>query len=161
MRTFESIELSGGKIDRGEILQNRESGRKVVVLQSDRSARENHPNKGEGSVVGYEGERQPGDPAACRGRKSPPAKQQTAAQIQSSEEWQESLWKKWPTEDSWPANLSVYEAAAFMRIHPDSIRGALVVGRDGKARLAHQKWGAIFRIRRADLSAFGRVETRG
>ena len=85
----------------------------------------------------------------------------TAAQVQSTEGWQRRQWVKWPREEMWPLAVSVYEAAAFLRVSPDLIRDALIIARfDGKARLAHQKIGSIYRIYLADLKSFGRVEAR-
>lgn len=78
----------------------------------------------------------------------------------SSPEWQDELWRRWPREEDWPARLDVYEAAAYLRLSPDTIRRALVQARDGRAKLAHQRIGSIYRIRRVDLDTFGKVEAR-
>jgi hypothetical protein len=78
----------------------------------------------------------------------------------SSTAWQDELWRRWPREEDWPARLDVYEAAAYLRLSPDSIRRALVQARDGRAKLAHQRIGSIYRIRRVDLDTFGKVEAR-
>ena len=82
------------------------------------------------------------------------------AQIKASESWQGALWRRWPRGDCWPAKLDIYEAAAYLRVSPDTIRRALIVARDGRARLAHQRLGATYRIRKADLDTFGSVEGR-
>jgi excisionase family DNA binding protein len=85
----------------------------------------------------------------------------TAAKMKSTAEWQHGLWTRWPREDCWPAKMDVYEAAAYLRVSPDTIRRAVTVARDGKARLAHQRLGAIYRIRKIDLDAYGVVPGRG
>ncbi len=73
----------------------------------------------------------------------------------------DSLWQKWPAESDWPGVLDLYEAAAFLRVDYKSVWRACKVGRtDKKARLAHQRIGTNYRIRRADLVALGRVEAR-
>jgi excisionase family DNA binding protein len=90
--------------------------------------------------------------------KSPCAR--TQAQIKASETWQNELWVRWPREENWPAKLDIYEAAAYLRVSPDTIRRALIVARDGRARLAHQRLGATYRIRKADLDVFGAVAGR-
>lgn len=84
----------------------------------------------------------------------------TAAKTKSTAEWQDSIWQRWPREECWPAKMDIYEAAAYLRISPDTIRRAVIVARDGKARLAHQRLGSIYRIRKIDLDAFGVVPGR-
>lgn len=84
----------------------------------------------------------------------------TAAKIKASEAWQNRLWQNWPREECWPAKMDIYEAAAYLRVSPDTIRRAVIVARDGKARLAHQRLGAIYRIRKIDLDTFGVVPGR-
>ena len=88
-----------------------------------------------------------------------PAKR-TAHQIKSSREWQAALWHRWPSLDAWPETLDVYEAAALLRVHPDTLRRAMVTGRDGRARLAHSRLGAVIRLRKSEVLRFGRVEGR-
>lgn len=83
-----------------------------------------------------------------------------SAKIKSSAEWQECQWARWPNEGAWPARLDIYEAAAYLRVSPHTIRRFLAVARDGKARLAHQRVGAVYRIRRVDLDAIGSVTGR-
>jgi excisionase family DNA binding protein len=56
--------------------------------------------------------------------------------------------------------MDVYEAAAYLRVSPDTIRRAVVVARDGRARLAHQRLRSVYRFRKADLDAFGAVPGR-
>lgn len=56
--------------------------------------------------------------------------------------------------------MDIYEATAYLRISPDTIRRAVIVARDGKAGLAHQRLGSIYRIRKIDLDAFGVVPGR-
>jgi excisionase family DNA binding protein len=84
----------------------------------------------------------------------------TAAKIKASQDWQDQLWKNWPPEECWPAKMDIYEAAAYLRVSPDTIRRAVIVARDGKARLAHQRLGSIYRIRKIDLDTFGVVAGR-
>jgi excisionase family DNA binding protein len=83
-----------------------------------------------------------------------------AAKIKASSAWQDRLWQNWPRDECWPAKMDVYEAAAYLRVSPDTIRRALVVARDGKARLAHQRLGSIYRIRKIDLDSFGVIAGR-
>lgn len=87
-------------------------------------------------------------------------KRLTRHQIKASATWQEALWKKWPHESDWPGYLDVYESAAFLRVSPDTIRRALVTGRDGRALLPHSRPAGIYRIRKEDLYTFGRVDGR-
>lgn len=84
----------------------------------------------------------------------------TAAKIKASTAWQDQLWQNWPRDECWPAKMDVYEAAAYLRVSPDTIRRALAVARDGKARLAHQRLGSIYRIRKVDLDSFGVIGGR-
>lgn len=84
----------------------------------------------------------------------------TQAQLKASETWQNELWMRWPREECWPAKLDIYEAAAYLRVSPDTIRRAVVVARDGHARLAHQRLGAVYRIRKSDLDTFGMIQGR-
>ncbi len=91
---------------------------------------------------------------------SPAKSSNETAREKSSPIWQGELWRRWPREEDWPARLDVYEAAAYLRLSPDSIRRALVQARDGRAKLAHQRIGSIYRIRRIDLDAFGKVDAR-
>lgn len=81
-------------------------------------------------------------------------------QIKATAAWQEALWKKWPAVSDWPGFLDVFEAAALLRVSPDTIRRALTVGRDGRARLAHSRPAGIYRIQKEDLLAFARVDGR-
>ena len=92
--------------------------------------------------------------------REPAAASSTAAKIKASSTWQDRLWQNWPREECWPAKMDIYEAAAYLRVSPDTIRRAVVVARDGKARLAHQRLGSIFRIRKIDLDTFGVVPAR-
>lgn len=92
------------------------------------------------------------------GRGSAPAR--TQAQLKASEAWQSELWMRWPREECWPAKLDIYEAAAYLRVSPDTIRRAVVVARDGRARLPHQRLGAVYRIRKSDLDTFGMIQGR-
>jgi hypothetical protein len=76
----------------------------------------------------------------------------TSAQIKSTEDWQLALWRRWPLEQDWPGILDIYEAAAYSRVSPASIRRATTPGRDGRARLAHRR--SPIRIRKADLDVY-------
>ncbi len=78
----------------------------------------------------------------------------------ASAAWQDTLWRCWPRKECWPAKMDVYEAAAYLRVSPDTIPRALVGARDGKAKLAHQRVGAVYRLRKVDLDAFGSVPVR-
>jgi excisionase family DNA binding protein len=84
----------------------------------------------------------------------------TSAKLKASAAWQDALWRRWPREACWPAKMDVYEAAAYLRVSPDTIRRAVVVARDGRARLAHQRLRSVYRFRKADLDAFGAVPGR-
>jgi excisionase family DNA binding protein len=84
----------------------------------------------------------------------------TAAKLKATAAWQDSLWQRWPREECWPAKMDIYEAAAYLRVSPDTIRRAVVVARDGRAKLAHQRLGSIYRIRKIDLDGFGMVPGR-
>jgi len=83
-----------------------------------------------------------------------------SAKLKASATWQDALWRRWPREDCWPVKMDVYEAAAYLRISPDTIRRAVVIARDGRAKLAHQRLGSVYRFRKADLDAFGAVPGR-
>jgi excisionase family DNA binding protein len=83
-----------------------------------------------------------------------------SAKLKASAVWQDALWRRWPREEVWPAKMDVYEAAAYLRVSPDTIRRAVIVARDGKAKLAHQRLGSVYRLRKADLDAFGSVPGR-
>jgi len=87
-------------------------------------------------------------------------KRLTRHQIKASAEWQDALWRKLPQEADWPGYLDVYESAAFLRVSPDTIRRALVTGRDSRALLSHARPAGIYRIRKDDLRGFGRVDGR-
>jgi len=80
--------------------------------------------------------------------------------MKAAEAWQNDLWLRWPRVECWPGILDIYEAAAYLRVSPDTIRTPVTVGRDGKAKLAHQRPNSIYRIRKTDLDAFGSVEGR-
>lgn len=97
---------------------------------------------------------------ACEDLISCASVRQSAKKLKSSDEWQSALWMRWPNESAWPVKLDIYEAAAYLRVSPDTIRRFLAVARDGKARLAHQRVGSVYRIRRVDLEALGSVAGR-
>lgn len=77
-----------------------------------------------------------------------------------SREWQDAQWAKWPTAAHWPGSLDLYEAAAYLRCAYITLWRACQTGRDHKARLAHRRLGDGYRIAKADLDRFGRVEAR-
>ncbi|MBL9212708.1 MAG: hypothetical protein JNL92_19760, partial [Opitutaceae bacterium] len=54
-----------------------------------------------------------------------------SAKLKASATWQDALWRRGPREDCWPAKMDVYEAAAYLRVSPDTIRRAVVIARDG------------------------------
>jgi hypothetical protein len=81
-------------------------------------------------------------------------------EVKSSRAWQAQLWALWPTEAQWPGVLDIYEAAAFRRVHPDTIRRACTPDRNKQARLTHQRLGASYRIKKSALEAFGLVTER-
>lgn len=80
-----------------------------------------------------------------------------SAKLKASVTCQDALWRRWPREDCWPAKMDVYEAAANLRVSPDTIRRAVVIARDGRAKLALQRLGSVYRFRKGDLDAFGAV----
>lgn len=73
----------------------------------------------------------------------------------------DDLWRKWPRTEDWPGSLNLYEAAAYKRVDYKTLWRACQTGRDGKARLAHQRFGTDYRISKAALDRFGLVEQRG
>jgi excisionase family DNA binding protein len=84
----------------------------------------------------------------------------TQAQKQATSAWQESLWAKWRTPEAWPDRLSVAEAAAYLRVSPDTIRRLVTLDRTGRARLAHQRIGVRIIIRKPSLDEVGMVNAR-
>jgi hypothetical protein len=78
----------------------------------------------------------------------------------TSRAFQDSLWAKWPTPAQWPGSLDLYEAAAYKRVAYLTLWRACQKGRDGMARLEHQRLGSIYRVDKAKLDAFGRVKER-
>lgn len=84
----------------------------------------------------------------------------TADQRKSTEAWQLACWVRWAKEEDWPGKLDLYEAAAYLRVSPASIRRATEVDRAGRAELPHQRIGAAYRFSRRDLDCHGRVEGR-
>lgn len=77
----------------------------------------------------------------------------------ATREWQDDLWRRWPTPAEWPGWLTVYEAAAYVRVHHHTIREALEPDRSGRASLAHKKIGGTYRIRKSVLDAWNDVES--
>jgi excisionase family DNA binding protein len=69
-------------------------------------------------------------------------------------------WEQWKLPDDWPHLLNVMEAAAYLRVSQDVVCDALHIARDGRARLAHHRFGRRIIIRRSDLDAFSYVEGR-
>jgi hypothetical protein len=74
--------------------------------------------------------------------------------------WQDMLWQHWPTPAQWPGTLDVFEAAAYKRLSEDTIRAAARPGRDRRAKLRHQRFGATYRFAKADLDTYGLVQAR-
>lgn len=89
-----------------------------------------------------------------------PAPVKSRHAMKCGREWQDLQWAKWPTPAHWPGVLDLYEAAAYRRVHPDTIRRATVPGRDHKAKLRHQRFGSGLRFSKGDLDRFGVVEER-
>jgi hypothetical protein len=83
-----------------------------------------------------------------------------AARLKRTAEYADLLWKKWPRAEDWPGSLTIYEAAAYKRVEYKTIWRACKPGRDGKARLSHQRFGTDYRISKAALDRFGLVEQR-
>jgi hypothetical protein len=77
--------------------------------------------------------------------------------FKSSPDWQDSCWTRWPKEESWPGILDLYEAAARVRMSPDTIRRATATGRDGRAKLAHRRIGTSYRFWLRDIDNYGIV----
>lgn len=76
------------------------------------------------------------------------------------EAWQLARWAAWPTEESWPGMMDLYEAAAFLRVHPMTIRRACQPDRKGNAAMSHQRVGSAYRISKRSLLAWGAVKSR-
>jgi excisionase family DNA binding protein len=70
-------------------------------------------------------------------------------------EWQAALWQHWPTAADWPVVLDLSEAAAYLRMHPATLRKHCAA-----SKLRHQRIGAAYRLQRADLDAHGVVEAK-
>ena len=87
-------------------------------------------------------------------------KQSEAHGLKSSEAWQLAQWQRWPTEGLWPGVMDIYLAAAFCGVCPRTIQRVCVPDREGRAALAHQRFGAKYIIRKGALLAFGRVKSR-
>ncbi len=80
-----------------------------------------------------------------------------AGPLRATREWQDAQWKRWPTEADWPGLLTIYEAAAYLRVHHHTIRAALVPDRSGRADLPHKKVRGAYRIRKKALDSWGEV----
>lgn len=78
----------------------------------------------------------------------------------TSRVFQDTLWAKWPAPANWPGSLDLYEAAAYKRVAYLTLWRACQTGRDGRARLKHQRFGSVYRVDRAALDAFGVVQQR-
>ena len=87
----------------------------------------------------------------------PGATQAERARFKRSSEYAEMLWAKWPQAEDWPGVLDVYESAAYLRVHYNTLFRACTPDRTGRARLAHQRIGLAYRISRAALDSFGFV----
>lgn len=81
------------------------------------------------------------------------------ARFKRSAAYAEDLWKKWPRAEDWPARLTIDEAAAYLRLHPYTVRRACTPDRSGRAALKHQRIGMTFRITRDALDQFGVVQS--
>lgn len=90
----------------------------------------------------------------------PPGVRVVQAKVKARSEWQASQWRDWPRVEDWPASLTVYEAAALLRVSPDTIRRILTTDRLGRAALCHTRVGAIYRIKKSDLLKYGAVPSR-
>ncbi len=84
----------------------------------------------------------------------------SSAVLKSSADWQLAQWVRWPLEAQWPGVMDLYEAAAFRRVHPSTIRRACMPGRDKRAELPHQRIGVSYRITKSALQNFGAVKER-
>jgi hypothetical protein len=73
--------------------------------------------------------------------------------VKSSAGWQLEQWRRWPDENAWPGVLDVYEAAAFLRVHPWTIRTAIKAHDEGRPGIPAQRIGGAIRIRKVDLVA--------
>lgn len=91
-----------------------------------------------------------------------PSKRNTNAsrQLKGTREWQDAQNAEWAARGFVPASLDLYEAAAYKRVCLETIRRACIPDREGKAALKHQRFGAAYRIAKADLDRFGLVDER-
>lgn len=124
-------------------------------FENSATASGNGPDTGATNLVA-EGACAESKPKKCPGKRE---RKLTAAQIQSSDAWQDEQWQKWPSIDNWPWSLTVYEAAAILRVSPEKIRSSIKICRDGKAKLAHRRVGVTIRIQRSSLLDFGVVQS--
>ena len=67
----------------------------------------------------------------------------------------EGLSSRWPTEGRRPGIIDLHEAVACRRVSYDILHAAVQLDRAG---IRHQRFGRIYRLRKADLDEFGRVE---
>jgi len=98
--------------------------------------------------------------SAGAGQCMAPATAVSAHKLKCSADWQDALWAKWTSPEAWPGVLDLYEAAAYLRISYDAVRDACIQARDGTAKLAHQRIGSSYRIRKLSLDRYGIVEGR-
>lgn len=70
------------------------------------------------------------------------------------------LWQQWPSPAQWPGVMDLYEAAAYRRVDYKTLWRACQKGRDGCARLSHQRFGTDYRITKDALDNFGLVKQR-
>lgn len=82
------------------------------------------------------------------------------AAFRRSRAYADHLWARWPRAELWPDNLDLCEAAAYKRVDYSTLWHACQTGRDGRAKLAHQRVGTKYIFRKADLDRYGRVEGR-
>lgn len=95
--------------------------------------------------------------AACP---SPRAAARTGDVYRRTSAYAAELWAKWPRAEDWPDSLDLCEAAAYKRVNYTTIWQACQIGRDGRATLPHQRFGAKRVFRKRDLDAYGAVKSR-
>ncbi|MFA6289973.1 MAG: helix-turn-helix domain-containing protein [Opitutaceae bacterium] len=97
-----------------------------------------------------------GSGAANRSRCPP----QTETDQRETTNFCDECWRLWPRADDWPAYLDAFEAAAYLRVSYWTILRLSRQGRDGLAKLGHQRIGTAYRFRRSTLDNYGQVPGR-